>query len=193
MGLLEPKDLVFEFSMRRLGPEALRDIPEEYAHHWRVKITGRQLDEDFDEVDEVTVGDAEAYVIPDAAGQRDLFLTLDAHSQDLADVGEMLQIIRPDLLEALAESWGRDLLYVSYIELDRAHRGRGLGKAVLEGILDGVGRYVGLVVLEAAPLPGDDAAEEGSLLHRSAKRSLARYWSAAGFEKADGDWMYQLV
>ena len=192
MGLLEPKDLIFEFSMRRLGPEALRDIPEEYAHHWRVKVTGRQFDEDADEVDEVTVGSAEAYVIPDAAGQRDLFLTLDAHSQDLADVGEMLQVVRPDLLEALAESWGRDLLYVSYIELEPGHRGRGLGQAVLEGILDGVGRYAGLVVLEAAPLL-DGAVEEGSLLHRSAKRSLARYWSAAGFEKADGDWMYQLV
>lgn len=192
MAVLESRDLVFEFTMRRLGPTALRDIPEEYPQHWRVEISSNQYDED-DDVDEVPVGKAGVYVIPDAADQHSIFMALDPHSQELANLGEMLEVVRPDLLEALDESWGRDLLYVSFVELEPSHRGHRLGHAVLDGILDGIGRYTGLVVLRAAPVLGNDSPEEGSLAHRTAKRSLARYWSAAGFEKADDDWMYKLV
>lgn len=193
MGILEPRDLVFEFSMRRLSPEVRHDIPEEYPQHWRVTVAGTQFDEEDSDTEEVPVGSAAAYVIPDAADQPDIFMALDPHSQELAELGEMLRQVRPDLIEALDMSWAGDLLYLSYVELEEVHRGHGLGQAVLDGILDGIGRYTGLVVLQAAPVLGDGAPEEGSLLHRSAKRSLARYWSKAGFETAAGDWMYKLV
>lgn len=191
MGQIEPEDLIFDFSMHRPGPAA--GIAEEYPHFWAVEITASRFDEESDESEDVPVGTAAVYVIPEATDQENLFLALDPHSQELADLAEMLQAVRPDLLRELDVAWGRDLLYVSCIELEEAHRGHGLGRAVLQGILDGVGRYAGLVVLQAAPVLGVGAPEEGTPAHRSAKKALARYWAAAGFEKADDDWMFQLV
>ena len=60
-----------------------------------VRVKGRVWDDGDDGGDgkEVSVGEAELYIVPDA-GIIDLFLTLDAVNQEVANVGEMLTINR---------------------------------------------------------------------------------------------------
>lgn len=69
-------------------------------------------------------------------------------------------------------------------------RGNRTGHAMLRAILGTVGRNTALVVLEAAPLLGDDAPQEGSPQHLEAKKKLRRYWMDIGFREAAGDYLH---
>lgn len=125
---------------------------------------------------------------PDA-GLMDLFDTLDAVDQQLANVAEMLTFERPDLMPNAGMELGGDLMVLSSLWINPRFRGHKLGHAVLKAILGTVGRATSLVVLEAAPILADDGPMEGSPEHTAAKKALQLYWADYGFQVAAGDYL----
>lgn len=93
------------------------------------------------------------------AGITDLFNTLDAVNQEVANVWEMLTAKRPDLVEDMA--LGGDLLILSSLRIVPKFRGNRLDHAVLKAILGTVGRSAAMVILEAAPVLTARARDEG--------------------------------
>lgn len=82
------------------------------------------------------------------------------------------------------------LLVPSSMTVEPRFRGNRTGHAMLRAILGTVGRNTALVVLEAAPLLGDDAPQEGSPQHLEAKKKLRRYWMDIRFREAAGDYLH---
>lgn len=188
MADLVPEYLTFDYRCQFRGIPGARHDPEDYPMVWTVKVKGIVWDDDDDGGDgkEVTVGKAELYVVPDA-GIIDLFLTLDAVNQEVANVAEMLTIKRPDLLEEMA--LGGDLLILSSLHIAPKFRGNKLGHDVLKAILGAIGRSAALVIVEAVPLLSRDVPEEGTAGHDAAKAALRRYWEGFGFQSAYGDYL----
>ena len=147
---------------------------------WTVKVKGRVWD-DGDDGDgkEVTVGGAELYIVPDA-GIIDLFLTLDAVNQEVAKVGEMLTVNRPDLIHEM--SLGGDLLILSWLKVAPGFRGNKLGHSMLKAVLSSMGRSSTKVILEATPPLTDNGLMEGSPEYLAGKAALRRYWESFGFQ-----------
>lgn len=206
MAELDPQRLSFKYRLLQDGLLDAEESPEDYPQEWRLSVSATVYHRFDDDGRQRRVGRGRVYVVPDAT-DIDLFEVLDAHSQELADVATMLLTDRPDLLGALTASARHDLMYFADLEIHREFRGQGLGRHLLRGVLEGVGRGVGLVVLQAAPqlsgetddggldggAIGDGGLDGGGLGRRRAKRSLARYWQAAGFERAAGDYYAKLV
>lgn len=196
MAELDPRRLSFKYRLVQDGLLDAEESPEDYPQEWRFSVSATVYHRFDDDGRERRVGRGRVYVIPDAT-DIDLFEVLDAHSQELADLASMLLTDRPDLLDALAASTRRDLMYLADLEIRREFRGQGLGRHVVRGVLEAVGRGVGLVVLLAAPRPSDEMDDtevhDGGSGQRRANRSLARYWQAAGFERASGDFYARLV
>ncbi|WP_138444619.1 GNAT family N-acetyltransferase [Sinomonas susongensis] len=213
MAELDPQRLSFKYRLVQDGLLDADESPEDYPQEWCFSVSATVYHRFDDDGRERRVGRGRVYVVPDAT-DIDLFEVLDAHSQELADVAAMLLTDRPDLLAALAAGTRHDLMYVADLELHREFRGQGLGRSILRALLEAVGRGVGLVILQAAPqLSGelDDDGDagmgigrtgrvatgetgiDGAVARRRAKRSLARYWQAAGFERAAGDYYARLV
>jgi GNAT superfamily N-acetyltransferase len=188
MADLVPEYLTFDYSCRFRGVPGVHHDPEDYPVSWTVTVRGTVWDEDDDGGDgaEVIVGKAHLYLVPDA-GIIDLFLTLDAVNQEVAGVGEMLTLKRPDLIEDMA--LGGDLLIVSSLWIKPEFRGNKLGHAVLKAILGTIGRSAVQVILEAAPALTDGCPEENTPEHEAARAALRRYWEGFGFQPADGDYL----
>lgn len=91
--------------------------------------------DDSDDRDDsrVHVENAHFSIMPDA-GLIDLFDTLDAVDQKMANVGEMLTINRPDLMPESGMEWSGDLLVLHSVRIDPKFRGHKLGHAVLKAI-----------------------------------------------------------
>lgn len=119
----------------------------------------------------------------------DLFMTLDAVDQDLANIAEMPTIERPDLIPNAGMDLGGDLLVLTSLWVDPKFRGNKIGHAILKAILGTVGRATSLVVLPASPVLTDDGPQEGSPEHVAAKAALRRYWADFGFQEAAGDYL----
>ena len=188
MADLVPEYLTFDYSCQFRGVPGARHDPEDYPVSWTVTVKGTFWDEEDDGGDgaEVTVGDARLYLVPDA-GIIDLFLTLDAVDQELANVGEMLSLKRPDLIEDMA--LGGDLLIVSSLWIEPKFRGNRLGHAILKAILCTVGRSAVTVILQASPVLADGDPKEGTPEHEAARAALRRYWEGFGFQPASGDYL----
>jgi hypothetical protein len=188
MTALDPQYLTFAYRCEYRGIPGTDHDPEDYPMNWTVKVKGRVWDGEYDDGDgeEVKVGNAELYVVPDA-GVIELFLTLDAVNQEVANVGEMLTIKRPDLIEEMG--MGGDLLILSSLWIDPKFRGNKVGHSVLKSILGTIGRSAALVILEAAPVLSDGSTEEGTPEHDAAKAALRRYWAGFGFQEAYGDYL----
>jgi GNAT superfamily N-acetyltransferase len=188
MANLVPEYLTFDYNCRFRGVPGVHHDPEDYPVSWTITVSGTVWDEDDDGGDgaEVTVGKAHVYLVPDA-GIIDLFLTLDAVNQEVAGVGEMLTLKRPDLIEDMA--LGGDLLIVSALWIEPEFRGNKLGHAVLKAILGTIGRSAVQVILQAAPALADGAREEGIPEHEAAKAALRSYWEEFGFRAADEDYL----
>ncbi|MBT2249209.1 hypothetical protein JHV56_10910 [Arthrobacter sp. BHU FT2] len=188
MADLLPEYLTFDYRCRFRGVPGVHHDPEDYPLVWTVEVSGRAWDNEDDGGDgaEVSVGRAQLYVVP-SAGIIDLFLTLDAVNQDVAGVGEMLAINRPDLVKDLG--LGGDLLILSALHVAPVFRGNKLGHTILKAILSSIGRSASKVVLEATPAAAPDGPEAGTPAHDAAKESLRRYWKSFGFQPAHGDYM----
>ena len=145
---------------------------------WSVSVTGTEWADDDDESDGEDVHDGGAFVriVPDAGG-LDLLYTMDAVDSEMMGVAEMLAHERQDLTASSLKRGG-DLLVLSSMTVEPRFRGNRTGHARLRAILGTVGRNTALVILEAAPLLGDDAPLEGSRKHLAAKKKLRRYWMA---------------
>jgi len=156
---------------------------------WSVSVTGTEWADDDDESDgeDVHVGGAFVRMVPDA-GSLDLLYTMDAVDSEMMGVAEMLHHERPNLMAAM--DLGGDLLVLSSMTVEPRFRGNRTGHAMLRAILGTVGRNTALVILEAAPLLGDDAPMEGSPEHAAARKKLRRYWMDFGFREAAGDYLY---
>ncbi|GGI01225.1 hypothetical protein ACFFGR_18615 [Arthrobacter liuii] len=118
----------------------------------------------------MSVAEAELYVVPDE-GIIDLFLMLDAVNQEVANVGEMLTIIRPDLINDM--SLGGDLMILSWLKVAQQFRGNKLGHAVLKAILSTIGRSSVTVILDASPARTTGSPEERALRPSSCERRIA--------------------
>ncbi|MGO4186584.1 hypothetical protein [Pseudarthrobacter sp. TAF60_1] len=188
MADLIPEYLTYDYRCQFRGVPGVHHDSEDYPVSWTVTVRGTVWDEDDDGADgaEVTVAEAHLYLVPDA-GIIDLFLTLDAVNQEVAGVGEMLMLKRPDLIEDMA--LGGDLLIVSSLRIEPEFRGNKLGHAVLKAILGTIGRSAVQVILQAAPAVADGAPGEGTREHEVAKAALRRYWEEFGFRAADGDYL----
>ncbi|MGX9900792.1 hypothetical protein ACW0JT_14640 [Arthrobacter sp. SA17] len=187
MADLVPEYLTFDYRCHFRGaPGASHDL-EDYPVFWTVKVKAMTWEDDNDdEGKEVSVGEANFYIVPDA-GIIDLFLTLDAVSQEVAKVGEMLTINRPDLIEDMA--LGGDLMVLSSLRISTRFRGIKLGHTILKAVLCTVGRSTSKVILEAAPLLTKKTPAEGSAEHDLAKVALRHYWESFGFQLAHGDYL----
>ncbi|ALV43367.1 hypothetical protein AU252_21170 [Pseudarthrobacter sulfonivorans] len=188
MADLVPEYLTFDYSCRFRGVPGAHHDPEDYPVSWTARVIGTVWDEDDDGGDgtEVTVGEAHLYLVPDA-GIIDLFLTLDAVNQEVANVGEMLSLKRPDLIEDMA--LGGDLLILSSLWISPKFRGNNLGHSFLKAILCTIGRSAAMVILQAAPVLADGAPGEDTPEYEAAKAALRRYWEGFGFQPAAGDYL----
>ncbi|SDS42447.1 hypothetical protein SAMN04489743_0042 [Pseudarthrobacter equi] len=188
MEVLLPEYLTFDYRCQFRGRPGVHHDPDDYPLVWNVSVNGRTWDgaDDGGDGKEVRVGEAELYVVPDA-GIIDLFLTLDAVNPDVAAVGEMLTINRPDLVKELA--LGGDLLILSKLHVAKEFRTNKLGHEILKAVLSSVGRSASKVILEAVPAPTDNAPAEGTDGYEAAKASLRRYWESFGFQAAHGDYL----
>lgn len=186
MPTIDPEYLNLAYSCEYRGIPGTDHDPDDYPMFWKVKLTGRVWDDEDSDGEGVEVGYADVYVVPDA-GLIDLFLTLDAVNQEVANVAEMLTIKRPDLLEEMGI--GGDLLYLSSLWIDPKFRGNDLGYAALKAIIGTIGRSAAMVVLLASPVLTDGGPEEGTPEHVASKAVLHRYWMDFGFEEADGDYL----
>lgn len=187
MSDLVPEYLTYDYRCTFRGVPGVHHDPDDYPMFWTVKVKGRVWD-DEDEGDgkDVTVGEAELYIVPDA-GIIDLFLTLDAVNQEVANVGEMLTVHRPDLIHEM--SLGGDLLILSWLKVSPGFRGNKLGHSILKAVLSAIGRSTTKVILEATPPLSNDGPMEGSPEYLAGKTALRRYWEAFGFEAAHGDYL----
>ena len=188
MVTLVPEYLTFEYNCQFRGTPGVHHDAEDYPMLWKVKIRGRVWDDQDDGGDgrEVTVGEAELYLVPDA-GIIDLFLTLDAVNPEVSAVGEMLTINRPDLVSEL--SVGGDLLILSWIQVAPEFRGNKLGHTILKAILSSVGRSCAKVILDTSPTRGGGSGPEEPAGPDAAKAALRRYWESFGFHEAHGDYL----
>jgi GNAT superfamily N-acetyltransferase len=193
MPQLDPEYLTFNYRCQYRGVPGPDHDPGDYPMEWTVSVSADVWDDDDDGGDgeEVHVGDAQFTLVPDA-GDIHLFLTLDAVSQELANIGEMLTTERPDLLEIV----GPDLLYLSSLRIEPQFRGHDTGHAILTAILATVGRAVGMVVLEPAPVLRDEEGKrvegvplEGTPEHAAVQNSLRRYWMDFGFTEATSKYL----
>ncbi|MEV7132151.1 hypothetical protein AB0N24_04600 [Arthrobacter sp. NPDC093128] len=186
---LDPEYLTFDYHCHYRGIPGPDHDPEDYPMTWTVSVNATVWDEDDDgDGEEVHVGDARFTIVPDA-GDIELFLTLDAVDQELANVAEMLTVERPDLMPAAGMDLGGDLLVLSSLWIEPKFRGHQTGHTVLTAILSTVGRAAAMVILEAAPLLSDDAPEEDTPQHLAAKTALHRYWTRFGFRSAFRDYL----
>jgi len=190
MTALDPEYLTFDYRCEYRGIPGTDHDPEDYPMSWTVSVGGTVWKDDDDDSDgeEIHVGDARFSIVPDA-GIIDLFDTLDAVDQEMANVAEMLTTERPDLMEAAGMDADGDLLVLSSLWIDPRFRGNRTGHAILKAILATVGRATAMVVLEAAPVLTDDGPEEGTPEHAAAKTALRRYWTDYGFRDAAGDYL----
>lgn len=188
MPLLDSDDLTFEYGCVYNGIPGPEHDPEDYSMAWTVKVNAYVgFHEGGDVSDsEVHVGAAMFYIVPDVS-EIDLVDTLDAHSQELYNVGHMLVHERPDLLPSMQP----DLLYLQSVQVKPEFRGHGVGHSILEAILATVGRGVGTVVLTPAPILRDEEGkwiegtpEEDTAEHLRVQESLKRYWMDFGFVEA---------
>lgn len=105
----------------------------------------------------------------------------------MANVGEMLTINRPDLIEDMA--LGGDLMVLSSLRISPQFRGNKLGHTILKAILCTVGRSTSKVIMQAAPVLTKKTPVEGSAAHELAKAALRHYWKSFGFQSAHGDYL----
>jgi GNAT superfamily N-acetyltransferase len=190
MPALNPDYMTLDYRCQYRGIPGLDHDPGYFPMDWTVSVDGMVWDEGEEDNDgrEVHVGDARFSIVPDA-GLIDLFMTLDAVDQELANVAEMLTVERPDLMPDAEMELGGDLLVLSSLWIDPAFRGHKLGHAILRAILGTVGRAAALVILQASPVLTDDGPEEGSPEHAAAKDALRRYWADYGFQIAARDYL----
>jgi GNAT superfamily N-acetyltransferase len=188
MADLVPEYLTYDYRCTFRGVPGVHHDPDDYPMFWTVKVKGRVWDDNDDGGDgkEVPVGEAGLYIVPDA-GIIDLFLTLDAVNQEVANVGEMLTVNRPDLIHEM--SLGGDLVILSWLKVVPKYRGNKLGHAILKAVLSTIGRSSIKVILEAAPVLTDNGPMEGSPEHMAGKAALRRYWESFGFQPAHGDYL----
>lgn len=190
MAGLDPQYLTFDYRCQYRGIPGPDHDPEDYPMVWTVSVGGNARDagEEDNDGEDVHVGDASFTLVPDA-GLIDLFDTLDAVDQELANVASMLTIERPDLMPEAGMELGGDLLVLSSLWVAPEYRGRKTGHAILKAILGTVGRATALVILQATPVLTDGGPEEGTPEHAAAKKELRRYWKGFGFEEAAGDYL----
>ncbi len=84
-----------------------------------------------------------------------------------------------------------DMLFIDMIELDEKHRGKGIGRAVVEQIIDTFGLHCGLVVCKPFPLQYAGWAEKYSASEQAkpefeqnkseAFGRVAKFWKECGF------------
>jgi len=100
-------------------------------------------------------------------------------------------------VKPLEEMWGvidpMDLLVINEIELNKDHRGRGVGLQVVSRTIDLFGQSCGMAALCPWPTEIDDPKNEE--LTRMAHRKLAKYSERLGFKNLMGTdvWVRSLV
>jgi GNAT superfamily N-acetyltransferase len=105
----------------------------------------------------------------------DLFDLFDAHSRELADVhAAVYQDGDEDLKEPFEYSYTAKIIYVTALRVDPAHRGNGLGLALMWKIMAAFNEA--LVVLEPVPLLSDPLHKD-----EQARAALRRYYGRLGF------------
>ena len=190
MATIDPFYMTLKYRCQYRGVPSLDHDPGDFPMDWEVSIDGLVRDEGDDDSDgrDVHIGDARFSIVPDA-GLIDLFMTLDAVDQDMANVAEMLTVERPDLMPNAGMDLGGDLLVLSSLWVDPQFRGHKIGHAILKSILGTVGRATSLIILQATPVLADDFPVEGSPEHTAAKAALRRYWADFGFQDAARDYL----
>lgn len=176
---VDPEYLILSYRLTYLGVPDAQESPETYPLAWRINIYAEVFAEN-DAVEEHSIGSALVYTVPDA-GRIDLASTLDV-DKNLASFGNILGVLRPDLLEAAGmRDLGGDLMILSSLLIKPAYRGQWLGHHVLLAVLATIGRSVALVALRAAPPLEHDGPEEEIPEHHAAKSTLHSYWESFGF------------
>jgi hypothetical protein len=192
MAALDPDYMTLDYRCQYRGIPGQDLDPSDFAMDWTVSIDAPAWAEgngdDFEDERRVRVGKAHLTIVPDA-GLIDLFDTLDAVDQQIANVAEMLTVERPDLMPNTGMELGGDLMVLSSLWIHPRFRGHKLGHAVLKAIIGTVGRAAALVILEAAPVLTDDGPMEESPEHMAAKKALRLYWTDYGFQVAAGDYL----
>jgi hypothetical protein len=200
MTVIDPEMLTFEYKLRYRGVPGLEHVPRDYPMRWEITVTtaagtagsspaaeGSAQDDGTTEREEVQVGNAVVQIVP-KAGTINLFVTTDGADPEMTKIADLLTAERPDLVTDYLQDGG-DLMIVSTLEIVPEYRGGRMGYTVLHAILETVGRSVDLVVVHAAPAPGDGSPPEGSAEYEEAQGTLKAYWQDFGFEEAAGEYL----
>jgi GNAT superfamily N-acetyltransferase len=182
---VDPEYLWLTYGMSYRGRPDAAAHPEDYPMTWRVDIGATVFADEDSDGEDMKVGHATVRIIPEA-GCIDLFDTLDAVDQEMADFAEFLQFRHPEMLHELS-AFGGDLMILSSLEITPEFRGRKLGHAALEAILAAIGRNCLMIILRASPFLDDDAEEPAA--DSPVRAALERYWGSFGFEPAGDGYM----
>lgn len=135
------------------------------------------------------------------------FDVFDAHSSSLFEVYERIFGGEERPCAHIVESFdffGGDILHLATIEIDREHRGLGLGLAMVSQCINIWGPDQGLVVCKPFPLQWDVnykddkewktriGSESFSPNRATAERDLKAYWKLLGFRKIRGSDLWGL-
>lgn len=166
-----------------------RSEPSQYTETIRGEVTS------VGEDGEQQIGKFEGYRL-----RRDLAVEEGESFFDIADAfsseayGYLLEVftddgdIRPEIEEVIGGEppWG-PVLMAHKLEIEPAHRGQGLGYAVVDSFIETFEPGVGLVIAQAAPIAPPDlpAGETETPEYRRRRvrgvRKLRRYWEGLGF------------
>ena len=111
-----------------------------------------------------------------------------AEGDEMAEIARAIYRKDGSWTTAVSEMWGSielaDLLVINEIELEKEHRGRGVGLQVAGRTIDLFGGPCGLVAL--CPWPTEIADSKDEEAARRAHRKLARYSERLGFKQIAG-------
>jgi GNAT superfamily N-acetyltransferase len=164
--------------------------PDQYTETIRGAVTSVD-----DEGTEKQIGSFEGYRlrVDWAAEEGESFWDIaDAFSGEAHDY--LLQIfddegeLRPEVEAALGEEppWG-PVLMAHKLDIEPAHRGQGLGYAVVDSFIETFEPGVGIVIAQAAPInpsdlrPGEAETPEYRRWRARGVQKLRKYWEGFGF------------
>jgi len=116
---------------------------------------------------------------------------------EMAEIARSLYRRSGEWVPELESMWGSidpmDLIVINEIELNKEHRGRGIGLQVVSRTLELFGGPCGVAALCPWPTEVDDENDEKSA--RRAHRKLAKYSERLGFKNLQGTdvWVRSLV
>lgn len=149
--------------------------------------------------EDIQIGEALAFFIKGdlATGHGSLSKVMNDHSRTLGDVYSALFSKDDQPVNRLDEfgAFGMNMLFIDYLCLHPAYRGVGLGRPILQGIVEEISCGAEVAIIEPLPVRFEDEKKNAELQlpfladeeYESAVRKLRDYWKMLGFMPIEGN------